>query len=301
MHRACWSRLANRAAAFPLSAKTVGMWVFAATLLPSPVAAQLTGTWQSTVTEVSNICGDPLGPPEMSQLDIVQEGNLVDIDVIGGGPGVTEISGEVSGTNLSIGFEAFRDGGVQVHDPAFNTLVINQGATMISGDLNWEFYEPIDCVGTQTWSGTKDTAGTPGDLSGAWTVTITEVSDSCGPIEQSPVIVPATVVQEGNLIDVTTIDFGQTRLIGRVSGQTLSLGLAVKEDEGDLTIFDAANNLLTIQPDFASFSGLMSWESYESLVCTGVETIVMPEPGAGIAALATLGSLLALGGGRRVG
>jgi len=257
-------------------------------------AQDLTGAWQSTVTDVSNTCGDPLGPPEQSQLDIVQEGNLVDIDVVGGGPGVTEISGEVSGQSLSLGFEVFRDGGVRVYDPAFNILSISQDETMINGDLNWGFYEPFDCSGTQTWSGTKNTAGTPGDLSGSWMVTVTEVSDTCGPIDPAPLLIPVTVLQQGDLVNVTTIDFGQTRLVGRVAGQTLNLGLTIEESESDLTIFDAANNPLTVQPDFASFTGLMSWESYESLVCTGVESIVVPEPGWGLLAWAMVGGLCAL-------
>lgn len=281
---------------------TFALWAGAGA---GPVWSQdLTGIWQSTVTEVSNTCGDPLGPPEMSQLDIVQEGNLVDIDVVGGGPGVSEISGEVSGSQVAIGFEVFDSGAaaVEVYDPALNQLTISPDETTISGDLNWERYEPLECVGTQTWSGAKDTAGTPGDLSGSWMVTVTEVSDSCGPIDPNPLVLPVAVEHEGDLINVTTaLPFGQTRIIGRVAGQMLSLGMAIKENEGDLTVFDSADNNLAIDASFGSFTGLMTWESYEALDCTGVDSIVavVPEPGAALRAIALVGCLSAIGARRR--
>lgn len=272
---------------------------------PGPAWSQdLTGVWQSTVTEVSNTCGNPLGSPEMSQLDIVQEGNLIDIDVVGGGPGVTEISGAVSGSQVAIGFEVFDPGAaaVEVYDPALNNLTISPDETTISGDLNWERYAALECAGTQTWSGTKNAAGTPGDLSGSWTVTVTEVSDSCGPIDPQPLVIPVvTVVHEGDLVDVSTVPFGQTRIIGRVAGQTLNLGLAIKESEGDLTVFDSADNSLTIDGSFASFTGLMTWESYEALDCTGVDSIVavVPEPTAALCAVALIGSVSLVGARRR--
>ena len=266
-----------------------------ATLLgPQASTAQLqSGAWHIVVTETSNTCGDPLGPLEAVDVTLLQSGNLVDIDVPD--PNLTEVSGVVSGSSIAVGFEVFDTPGLEIYDPAQNVLTIAPGNELFSGSTSWEYYEPLDCAGTQTWTAQKQTTGTPGDLSGDWDLTVVEVSETCGPIDPTPIEVPITLVQEGTLVDGSSpVDFGQTRIVGRVIGSTLNLGLGIRELEGDFTVYDAAENSLAISGGFDSFSGTMTWRSYEELVCTGVSEFVVaiPEPGMAISTLIGAATLL---------
>ncbi|MEZ4333176.1 MAG: hypothetical protein R3F35_15555 [Myxococcota bacterium] len=248
-------------------------------------AQSLTGSWQITVEEISNTCGDPLGPAEANGVDILESGGLFAVDVPGGLPGQTPIEGRRSGSDLELGFEVFEDGGATLYDPADSSLTRNAAGDLFSGTLGWEFYWPEACAGTETWSFSRAGAGTPGNLSGSdWTVTAVQTGDTCDPIDPTPVVVPVTIEQSGPLVEFTVpVDFGQTRIRGRVSGQTIRLGLAIRESGGDLTVFDANDNPLTIASDFASFTGTMHWTSHASLICTGVDgvTAYLPEPAIG--------------------
>lgn len=269
----------------------------AASLLVGPASAQtLTGGWQITVEEISNTCGEPLGPAEATDVDILESGGLFAVDVPGGLPGQTPIEGTRSGSLIELGFEVFEEGGATLYDPADSSLVRNAAGDLFSGTLGWEFYWPEECAGTETWSFSRTGAGTPGNLSGSdWTVTAVQTGDTCDPIDPTPIVVPVSIVQSGPLVEFTVpVDFGQTRIRGRVSGQTIRLGLAIRESGGDLTIFDANDNPLTIAPSFASFAGTMSWTSYTSRLCTGVDgvTAYLPEPAIGSSLAA--GSLLLL-------
>ncbi len=264
---------------------------------PPALAQSLTGTWQITVDELSNTCGDPLGPAGSLEVDILQAGSLVAVDVPGGIPDQTPIEGARSGASVELGYESFEQDGVTSFDPADSALTLNPAVTRLDGTLAWEFYAPETCTGTQTWTGARPGAGTPGNLSSnSWTITVREVSDSCDPIDPTPVQVPVSIVQSGSLVEVIAPDFGQTRIRGRVSGATLNLGLAIREDEGDFTVFDASDNPLAIQASFASFTGTMSWTAYEELVCTGVDRITafLPEPGSGSGLLFGVAGLLSL-------
>jgi hypothetical protein len=272
-------------------------------LIPdSPAHAQsLTGSWQITVDELSNTCGDPLGPAESLEVDILQAGSLVAIDVPGGIPDQTPIEGTRSGSSVELGYETFDQDGVTSFDPAASALALNPAVTRLDGTMAWEFYGPETCTGTQSWTAARAGASTPGNLSGAnWTITLNELTDSCDPIDPTEVEIPASIVQSGSLVEVIAPDFGQIRIRGRVIGQTLQLGLAIREAAGDFTVFDAADNPLAIQPTFTSFSGTMRWTAYEELVCTGVDrvTAFLPEPDFGSALVAGLAGLLSLAGTR---
>jgi len=267
-------------------------------LAPSAQAQSLSGSWQVVVADVSNTCDEPLGPAEALPVTIHEAGGLVAIDV--DRPDQTPVEGDRSGTTLRLGFEVFEDGGVTVHDPATTLLSVNAAATSFSGLMPWSFYSPAVCTGTQTWSATRPSVTTPGSLAGSnWTIRVTETSDSCDAIDPSPVDVPVSIVHAGSLVEVLAPDFGQTRLRGRVSGQTLRLGLAIAEAGGDFTVFDAADNPLAIAANLRSFSGTMTWTAFAGLECTGVDrvTAYLPEPGVGAgvaAATALAGSLGAL-------
>lgn len=255
-------------------------------------AQSLTGTWNAVITEISNTCAAPPGDPDMSVVELLQVGDLLESDF--GTPEQTLLSGVVTGSSLAIGFEEFDFGGVTIYDPAENVLTIDGSRTSIAGNLHWEFYEPFDCSGSQSWSGVKSSAGTPGDLSGSWTVTSTDLTDTCDVVDPTPVPFPVTIQQEGSLVRVTSaVDFGQTRIAGNVSGSTLRLGLGIREPGGDFTVYDAAENSFAIAPGFASFSGVTLWRSYEAQTCTGTDSVslTLPEPGAIGAAAAVIAAL----------
>lgn len=270
--------------------------VFVILLLAAPGGAaraqSLTGTWQVTVSEVSNTCSEPLGPPEMSQLEIRQEGDLIAAE--SGAPNQTTISGVVSGANVSVAFEVFEEDGLVVYDPAENNLTISAGGAMLSGDLHWTFYEPLECTGTQDWSGVRD-VGTPGDLSGDWTLTATELTESCGPIDPMPLPLPVTIQQEGDLVRVVSdLGLGETRIAGWVSGTTLYIGAGLEQN--GFMAFDAADNALPIDPSFLAFGGTVSWQSFDAPTCSGVDSFVatLPEPDTALGALAAVASLATL-------
>lgn len=256
-------------------------------------AQSLTGTWQVTVSEISNTCAEPLGGPEHSELGIFQAGDLI---AATGSPNQTEISGVVSGSSLSIGFETSEDGGVTIYDPVENELAITAGGTRISGNLVWEFFEPLGCFGTQSWSATKMGPGTPGDLSGEWTIEVQEATESCGPPDPTVLPIPVTIQQEADLVRLTAdeVTLGQTRLYGRVSGTNLQVGLGIRQ--GGFTVFDAAESNVVIDPGFAAFAGTTAWESFTEHTCSGVDSIVatLPEPGAPASLLAAVASLFAI-------
>lgn len=282
-----------------MNTRILAMAIGLTVLIPTaPARAQsMTGSWQITVDELSNTCGDPLGPPASLEVDILQAGNLVAVDVPGGIPDQTPIEGTRSGSSVALGYETFEQDGVTSFDPAASALTLNPAVTRLDGTMAWAFYAPETCTGTQTWSATRPGTGTPGNLSSAnWTITVAELTDSCDPIDPTEVEVPASIVQSGSLVEVIAPDFGQIRIRGRVTGQTLQLGLAIREAGGDFTVFDAGDNPLAILPAFTSFSGTMRWTAYEELICTGVDrvTAYLPEPEIGSALVAGLAGLLGL-------
>lgn len=266
------------------------------------VDVSLDGDWNLTITEVSNTCAEPLGPMEVVPITISQETTLVDIDA--DSPDITEIGGVISGSNLSIGLETRDAPGIEIFAPAQTVLTIAPGATMLSGDVTWEFYEPLDCTGTQTWTGVKSGAGVQDDLTGSWTVTVVEQTDSCGPIDPTPLMIPIDLLQEGALVDGTSpVDFGQTRLIGRVAGKTVNIGLSIRESSGDFTLYDLDVNAFTINAGHDQFTGTATWASYSELTCSGVDSwaaVPAPEPAGALPAAVSLAALLGLRRARRV-
>lgn len=256
-------------------------------------AQSLTGTWQVTVTEVSNTCFAPLGPPEATQIEILQAGDLIAAE---GASNQTGLSGVVSGSDVAIGFEVFEDDGLVVYDPAENQLAIDAGGTLLSGDLHWDFYEPLDCTGTHDWSAVRDDAGTPGDLSGNWVLTATELTETCRAPDPNPFLLPLTIQQEGEIVRVVSeVSIGQIRLAGRISGSTLQLGAGFGQN-GGFTVFDAAENALVIDPSSETFTGTVPWRSFTAATCSGVDSFVatLPEPDATLGMLAVVASLAAI-------
>jgi hypothetical protein len=224
---------------------------------------------------------------------IVQAGDLIAAD--SADPGVIDFAGVVSGANVSIGF-AVADGqdGIEIYDPELNSLAITAGGTGLEGDLHWERYEPLGCTGTQSWSAVKDGAGTPGDLSGDWTLTATERTESCGPIDPNPVPIPVAIQQEDDLVRITSdLSFGQTQWTARASGTDLAAGVGLRQ--AGFTLFDSAESALAIDPDFAGFAGVVGWSSYDTLTCSGVDAVAatLPEPGAPLGSLAAFAALAA--------
>jgi hypothetical protein len=274
----------------------LGALVFAALLLPAIARAQsMTGSWQLVVDEVSNTCGEPLGSAEASVVDVLQAGDLFVADGPGGLPDQTPIDGKRSGSDLTLGFEVFEDGGATIYDPADTALTLNPAVTTFAGTVAWAFYAPGNCTGTQTWTATRPGAATPGTLTAAtWTINAVETSDSCDPIDPTPVPFSASIVQSGSLVEIVAPDFGQTRIRGQVSGSTLRLGLGIRDEDGAFTVFDQGDNALAINSGFTSFSGTMSWRSFDGLVCTGIDAVVgyLPEPGSTIGLLVGFGAML---------
>lgn len=272
--------------------------------IPFAAGAQsMTGSWRVVVDERSNTCGDPLAPAEATATSITQSGDLFAIDTPGDPVDQTPIEGKRNGLSLALGFEGFDPGGVTVYDPAAISLTLNSAVTTFSGVAPWEYYSPENCSGTQTWTASRSGAPTPGNLTGAnWNIQVVETSDGCGPIDPTPVGFAVSILQSGNLVEILAPDFGQTRFRGKTSGQTLRLGLAVHDDDGSFTVYDQRVNALTVNGGFTSFSGTMSWRSFDALVCTGIDDVVayLPEPQATAAIAAGCAGLFGLSARRRI-
>jgi hypothetical protein len=113
----------------------------------APEPNSLTGTWQVTISFLSENCGDGLDPPVVLVLDAVQFGDgavRIESPPV---PGVREVAGTVAGQSLRVGFEIHEASGVTIYDSASNNLVIAQDFNSFSGDLPWNFYEPLVCTG----------------------------------------------------------------------------------------------------------------------------------------------------------
>jgi len=179
-------------------------------------AQPLTGTWQLAATAVSNTCAEPLGPRPTHTLAIVQAGELIAAD--SPDPSLIDFAGVVGGANVSVGFSVASGDALEIYDPALNVLTIASG-TRLEGDLHWERFAPLGCTGTQSWSAERDGTGTPGDLSGDWTITAAELTESCGPIDPTALPIPAAIQQEDDLVRIAAdVELGQTQWTGRVSG-----------------------------------------------------------------------------------
>jgi len=270
----------------------VGVVAYAAVAGAQP----LTGSWQLVATATSNTCAEPLGPRPAHTLAIEQAGDLIAAD--SPDPNVIDFAGVVSGANVSIGFAVASGDRLEIYDPALNVLAITAGGTRLEGDLHWERFEPLGCTGTQTWTAEKDGAGTPGNLSGDWTITAAELTESCGPIDPTALPIPAAIQQEGDLVRiVANVDLGQTQWTGRVAGIELAAGVGLRQS--GFTIFDSAQGDLAIDPGFGAFAGVVGWSSYDASTCSGVDAVVatLPEPGAVLGPLAAVAALV---GRRRI-
>lgn len=275
----------------------------AVALASAPVAVagttpSLEGSWEVTVSEVSQNCGDPTPPDSVVDVDIEQSGDylvlLPDPPILS----LTELVGTLSGQSLSLGFEAFENPGITVYDSASNSLTIAGDEMSFSGQLPWEYYSGVDCFGLDHVSAVRvGVAPEPNSLTGSWQFTLSEISENCGGGTGSPVVVDVDAVQfgSGQVRFLPPAVPGLTEIVGTVSGQSLRMGFEVFED-GGITVYDSFANDLAIDESFDAFAGDLPWDFFFPLECSGVDSISavrLPEPGttslAGAALLAVAG------------
>lgn len=121
----------------------------------APEPNSLTGSWQLTLSEVSENCGEGTGSPIQIDVEAVQFGDGHVRFLLPPVPGITEVVGTVSGQSLRMGLEVFEDGGVTVYDSQDNDLTIAPGFDAFEGDLPWSFFFPLDCTGVDSLSAVR--------------------------------------------------------------------------------------------------------------------------------------------------
>ncbi len=189
------------------------------------VNVDMSGSWQITVQELSENCGQGLDDDEVIRIGVTQSGNT--ITVVDQESGVT-FTGTLNGRTLQVRVEESACGDLQIFEGSFE--VAADGGSF-SGQIPWTLESAgATCSGTDQWIATRVSTEVPPplatlpDITGTWLLTETVVSSDCaGPVPGDVVCASVIIEQVGSAVAVLDPTTGDTVATGCLRYRVLEL------------------------------------------------------------------------------